>query len=462
MAGQTLSAAEALCREYHMLPPGAHVLCAVSGGADSVCLLHWLYGLRTRLGLKLTAAHYNHNLRGEESRRDADFVRSFVETCCPDVTLIVGSGDVSGQAARNKTGIEETAREMRYAFLQETARQVGATVIATAHNADDNAETVLLHLIRGSGLRGLTGIPPRRDNVVRPLLTTHRAHIEEYLRMYGLPHVEDSSNTDQRFARNRVRRQLLPLLKEMQSRLIDHMSRTARLLAADEEYLTAQARQALSGLHAIPGGVAVSASAIAAQPDPLAVRMVRHVLDELTGDGGKCSSAHLQAVVGLCRSEDPSARVFLPGGVLARRVYEELELIRGETVQELTCAPLPLPGQVALPWGVITARQMIYEADTQAPDSFYLACAKVEEGLNIRPRRTGDRLSRPGRPGRTLKKILIDEKVPSHRRETIPVLDCAGQVAAVIGLGPDAAFLPTPGEACWHITYTSQTEKGSN
>ena len=206
---------------------GSAVLCAVSGGADSVCLLHWLYGLRTRLGLKLTAAHYNHNLRGEESRRDADFVRSFVETCCPDVTLIVGSGDVSGQAARNKTGIEETAREMRYAFLQETARQVGATVIATAHNADDNAETVLLHLIRGSGLRGLTGIPPRRDNVVRPLLTTHRAHIEEYLRMYGLPHVEDSSNTDQRFARNRVRRQLLPLLKDMQSRLIDHMSRTA-------------------------------------------------------------------------------------------------------------------------------------------------------------------------------------------------------------------------------------------
>ena len=462
MAGQTLSAAEALCREYHMLPPGAHVLCAVSGGADSVCLLHWLYGLRTRLGLKLTAAHYNHNLRGEESRRDADFVRSFVETCCPDVTLIVGSGDVSGQAARNKTGIEETAREMRYAFLQETARQVGATVIATAHNADDNAETVLLHLIRGSGLRGLTGIPPRRDNVVRPLLTTHRAHIEEYLRMYGLPHVEDSSNRDERFARNRVRRQLLPLLKDMQPQLIDHMSRTARLLAEDEEYLTTQARQALSGLNDIPGGLSVRASAIAAQPDPLAVRMVRLMLDEMTDDGGNCTSTHLQAVVGLCRRDDPSASFSLPNGILVRRVYEQLELIREETVQELTCAPLPLPGQLTLPGGIITTRQMTYEENAQTAESFYLACAGVGDGLNIRTRRTGDRLSRPGRPGRTLKKILIDEKMPRHGRDSIPVLDCGGQVAAVIGLGPDTAFLPKSGEACWHITYTSQTEKGSN
>ena len=461
MAGQTLSGAETLCREQNMFPSGTHVLCAVSGGADSVCLLHWLYGLRTTWGFALTAAHYNHNLRGEESRRDADFVRSFVETCCPDVTLLVGSGDVSGQAARNKTGIEETAREMRYAFLQESARQVGANVIATAHNADDNAETVLLHMIRGSGLRGLTGIQPKRNNIVRPLLTTHRAEIEEYLRRYGLPHVEDSSNRDERFARNRVRRQLLPLLKDMQPQFVDHMSRTARLLAEDEEYLTEQARQALS-VQKISDGVSVCAAHIADRPDALAGRRVRLVLEELTGDGGNCASTHLQAVVGLCRSQDPSARVSLPGGILARRVYGELELVRQETEQELTCAQLPLPGQLTLPGGVITTRQMTYEENAQTAESFYLACAKAENGLVVRPRREGDKLSRPGRSGRTLKKILIDEKIPSHRRDTIPVLDCAGQVAAVVGLGPDAAFLPAPGEMCWHITYTSQTEKGSN
>ena len=460
MAAHDLSAAVDLCREYDLLPSGGHVLCAVSGGADSVCLLHWLSRLRAQYGFVLTAAHYNHNLRGDESRRDEEFVRSFVSKCCPDVTLIVGSGDVSARAAQDKAGIEETAREMRYAFLRETARSVGAQVIATAHNADDNAETVLLHLIRGSGLRGLTGIPPRRDNIVRPLLTTQRADIEEYLRVYGLPHVEDSSNADERFARNRVRRQLLPLLRDMQPQVISHMGQTARLLAQDEEYLTDKVRQALPAPQDIPGGLSAHAPAIAAQPDALATRMVRLLLDKLTGDGGRCAATHLHAVVSLCRGDTPSAQISLPSGIVARRSYDRLELVRGENTQELTCAPLPLPGQLALPWGVITARRMTYEANAQTPHSFYLSCAKVEDGLSVRSRRTGDVLSRPGRPGRTLKKILIDEKVPRHLRDSVPVLDCGGRVAAVAGLGADAAFLPAAGEECWHIICTSQTKKG--
>ena len=131
-----------LCREHDLLPRGGHILCAVSGGADSVCLLHWLTRLREEFGFSVTAAHYNHQLRGDESRRDEDFVRSFLQTCCPGVPLVTGSGDVAAQAAQKGTGIEETARDMRYAFLQQAAQQVGADVIATAHNAEDNAETV--------------------------------------------------------------------------------------------------------------------------------------------------------------------------------------------------------------------------------------------------------------------------------------------------------------------------------
>jgi len=464
MAADKLCTAVDLCREHNLLPKGGHVLCAVSGGADSVCLLHWLNALRAQHGFTLTAAHYNHRLRGDESQRDADFVRSFVSKCCPDVKLIVGSGDVSAQATRNKTGIEETARDMRYAFLQETARSVGAQVIATAHNADDNAETILLHLIRGSGLRGLTGIPPRRGNIVRPLLTTQRSAIEGYLRIYGLPHVEDSTNADQRFARNRVRCQLLPLLREMQPQFIAHMSQTAQLLTLDEEYLTTQAAQTLPAPQPISGGLSAHAPSIAAQPDPLAVRMVRLLLDKLTGDGGKCTAAHLHAVVGLCRGEAPSAQISLPGGLLARRSYDRLELIYEEPLPELSCTRLPLPGQLTFSWGKITARQMTYESDAQTPCSFYLSCVKVEGGLSVRSRRIGDGLARPGRPCRTLKKILIDEKIPRHERDSIPVLDCGGRVAAVVGLGADSAFLPSPGEECWHILCTPNTshrQKGS-
>ncbi len=460
MAGYTMAEAVALCREHDLLPQGGHVLCAVSGGADSVCLLHWLNGLRNEYGFALTAAHYNHQLRGEQSLRDEEFVRSFVGRCCPGVELIVGCGDVAARADQTGAGIEETAREMRYAFLREAAQRVGADVIATAHNAEDNAETVLLHLMRGSGLRGLTGIPPRRGELVRPFLTTRRSDIEAYLRVYGLPHVEDSSNTDERFARNRVRRQLLPALEDMQPQFISHVGKTARLLAQDEEYLTQQAGQALGKPEEISGGLRVCAAAIAQQPDTLAVRMVRLLLDRLNGDGGKCTSQHLLDVVGLCRSDDPSGRISLPGGRLARRVYDRLELVIEQQWEQWGEKLLSLPGTLSLPWGTITARRSVYEGQEQTPFDFYLSWGDT---ITVRARRTGDRLCRPDRVGRTLKKILIDEKFPQHLRDTIPVLDRGGQVAAVAGLGPDEAFLPTSGEKCWHITCIpneAQTQKG--
>ena len=464
MAGYTMPEAAALCREHDLLPRNGHVLCAVSGGADSVCLLHWLNGLREEYGFTLTAAHYNHRLRGAQSRRDEEFVRSFVSRCCPGVELVTGWGEVAARAEQDGTGIEETARNMRYAFLQETARQVGADVIATAHNAEDNAETLLLHLMRGSGLRGLTGIPPRRDNIVRPFLTTRRSGIEAYLRVYGLPHVEDSSNADERFARNRVRHQLLPLLEQMQPQFVAHAGKTARLLAQDEEYLTRQARQELGGVEELPNGLRIRAAAIADAPAALAPRMVRLLLDGLNEDGGKCTAEHLLAVAALCRSDAPSAQVSLPGGLVARRVYDRLELVWEESAREWEETTLTLPGETVLPWGTITVLPGVYDGQGQSSFEYYLSRPAVGDKLTIRPRRTGDRLARPGRTERMLKKILIDEKIPRYMRTALPVLTCGGRVAGVAGLGPDRAFVPQKGEACWHIVCrpnSSQTQKGS-
>ena len=221
-----LKTVETFIREQDLIPAGSTVLCAVSGGADSIAMLHILYRLRDQLDFTLAAAHYNHQLRGAESDRDQRFVEQFVQLCCgahrrpdgtclPPVPLYTGSGDVAAQARLRGRGIEETARQMRYAFLRDAARETSAGLIATAHTASDNAETILFHLARGSGLRGLGGIPPRREGIVRPLLTASRQQVEDYLAHHCLPHMEDSSNTSNEYTRNRIRHQVLPVLEEI-------------------------------------------------------------------------------------------------------------------------------------------------------------------------------------------------------------------------------------------------------
>ena len=190
----------------------------------------------------MSAAHYNHSLRGAESDRDAAFV---AEWCAlRGIPCIVGAGDVGREAELRGLGVEETARQMRYEFLRTVADTTGCDRIATAHSADDNLETLLLHLVRGAGLHGLAGIPPRRGDIVRPLLTTARADIMAYLEEHHVPHVEDSTNTDEAYARNRIRRQVVPVLRQLNPRLTESAAETMGYLRADDDFLNAQAAAA--------------------------------------------------------------------------------------------------------------------------------------------------------------------------------------------------------------------------
>ena len=440
-----LNEAQALTREYAMLAPGNHILCAVSGGADSVCLLHWLKAQSEALGFALTAAHFNHRLRGAESDRDA----AFVEQLCREwkVPCVVGTGDVSGEAERRGAGIEETARTLRYAFLEQTAAEVGADLIATAHNANDNVETMLLHLIRGSGLQGLTGIRPRRRKLIRPFLTTTRAEILAYLEEHRLPHVEDSTNADTAYARNRLRHQVIPLLEELNPALISRLSDTVGYLRADNDYLTAQAMAAVRGAEpTVTGGLVLPADAIARSPDPIAVRAVSALLGRL-GEH-QYRSAHLLSVVDLARSGHPSGSVDLPHGITARRAYGLLVLEPTAAESGWTPVPLNVPGETPLPqlgWKLVCRPVQAPAEPPTDPFVCYLDPSALDGPLTVRPRETGDGITLPGRPHKSVKKLLIDAKVPRADRERLPVVADRRGPVWLGGFRPDVPRLAIPG-----------------
>ena len=443
--------AEELSTEYAMLPPGTTVLCALSGGADSMCLLHWL---TCRPGVTVRAAHFDHHLRGAESDADARFVR---EQCAAlGVALTVDGADVAAAAKEAGTGIEETARALRYAFLQATAARLGCDVIATAHNADDNAETLLLHLARGTGLQGLTGIPPRRDNLVRPLLTTSRAEILAYLERRGLPHREDSSNTDERYARNKIRAQVMPVLRALNPRFLDSSAAAIRSLRSDNDYLNAQAARVCLNARWAEDDLVIEARCIADLPPALAPRAARRLM-EMMGDGSTdCTAAHLNGIVDLCRGDDPSAVLFLPHGILVQRVYGDL-LLTTQTgpLPPLTETPLEFDGVTAPEnsrWRC-TCRPCVCP-EKREPGVWYFRRDALGPDAVLRPRRQGDELAVAGRRGtKTVKKWLIDAKIPRREREQIPLLCDSRGVAALAGFGPEPDRLAGPGQDAWAIQF---------
>lgn len=449
-----LEQVKALTTEYDMFPRGGKVLCAVSGGADSMCLLHLAWSMAEAGGFQVAAAHYHHGMRGAAADADA----AFVETFCKErnIPCVVERGDVYGQARRLGLGVEETGRRLRYEFLRRTAEELGCNRIATAHNADDNLETLLLHLVRGAGLHGLAGIPPRRGEIVRPLLTTSRSDIEAYLAEHGLTHVEDCTNADESYARNRIRRQVVPVLRQLNPRLTESAAETMGYLRADNDYLNAQAAAACAHARWAEDDLVIEARYIAQLPAAIAPRAARRML-EMMGDGNTdCSAAHLKAIVDLAAGEDPSAVAFLPHGRLVQRVYKDLLFTtQSEPLPPFSPTPLNLDGETVpegTPW-----RCRCWATTCPAegePGVLYLAREAVEGELVLRPRQTGDEIALPRRGGtKTVKKLFIDEKVPRRDRERVPVLADGAGVLAVAGFGADQSRLAQPGQPAYALIF---------
>lgn len=392
--------------QNEMIQPGDHVICAVSGGADSVALLFAMYLLREKLRIALEAAHFNHNLRGDESQRDEEFVRQLCDRL--DIPLHVGTGRIEA----GKKGLEAAARDARYAYLLSLDGKV-----ATAHTANDNAETVLMHLVRGTGLRGLGGIAPVNGRLLRPMLNVTRHEVMAFLEEYHLSYVEDSSNHTDQFMRNRLRHSVMPMLEAENPRLAENLSAMAMRLRKDDQLLEELAQDSAT----------VNITELRALPESLRNRVIVNFLKN--GGVSEPEAEHIDAIGRLIDSDRPSARVMLGNGITLARRYDIIEF--QESVEELGEIALPYPGTIVLEnIGVrICCEPAVCMIDTA--DAFTI----IPEGqIVIRSRQAGDRI-RLFAGTKDLKKLFIDRKIPAIRRTQIPVLSDDTGVLGVYGVG---------------------------
>lgn len=391
-------------REQNLMAPGDTVICAVSGGADSVAMLFALYLLREKLGITLEAAHFNHNLRGEEALRDETFVR---ELCARyEIPLHVASGEIHP----GKKGLEAAARDARYAFLEGLPGK-----IATAHTADDNAETILMHLVRGTGLKGLGGIAPQRGKLIRPMLGITRREVEDFLAEWHLPHVEDSTNETDAFLRNRLRHHVMPLLTAENPRIAENLSQMALRLREDEACLSQ-----LSRYETLP-----EVETLRTLPSTVRSRMLERFLKE--NGVREPEDVHIAQAEALVFSESPSASAAFPGGVTLSRQYGHLTA--NPTGEAFTPVTLTCPGSTEAAGIRITCEPA---GELAQSENLLTVCPSGK--ISIRPRQTGDKIRLSG-GSKSLKKLFIDRKIPAAVRERIPVVCDETGILGVYSIG---------------------------
>ena len=425
--------------QHAMIEKGETVLVAVSGGADSLALLYGLHTLCAKLECHLHVAHLNHNLR-PDADADAEFVRQHAARL--DVPFSLDKVELPVQS-------EAAGRAARYQFYEEVAERIGATKIALGHHQDDTAETVLMHLLRGSGTTGLKGIlPVREGRFIRPLAGFTRQEIEAFLASMNLAPRDDATNTDTRYLRNRIRHALLPLLeRDYNPNIKSGLNRTAEVLGTESEYLDLAAREAFEKCQTRQHGenedsIILDRTQFRQYHVALQRRMLRHCIAEIHGQMSDFYFRHCQTILDSIEGDAPNAVVALPNGLQFRRAYQCLIFERKPVKPEKFAYPLAVPGKTHIPSlnAEFTAQIVGVDAGDVPPllDGKFAAAFDWEtiQGfpLTVRNRQAGDRFQPFGMQGtKKLKDFFIDAKVPRCERDKIPLLVSGDELVWVIG-----------------------------
>lgn len=427
-------------REHDLFGHGDTVVVALSGGGDSVALLDILARME-EMQLHIVIAHLNHLLRGAESDGDAAFVREIAGRY--GLHAEIRSVDVRELSRQQQLSLEEAGRMARYAFLAEVAGKYGAKCTALGHHADDQAETVLMRLVRGSGASGLCAMAPKSadGSRVRPLLQVGRREIEAYLTARGLAFRTDSSNKDVNFLRNRIRHELIPYLAGYNPAIAGRLADTAVALSADEALLERITDEAMDRLASVAGDrVNFSMAELAAEPRGMRMRLFRRALLLVRGDLARISFRHLQAIDGLLVPGRPQRRLSLPGDVSVMRSYGTLAFEATDGASP--AAPFEMllegPGTYPLPGGgVFSVEEAVPPADwsTVSADTAWFDAGSTPFPWLLRTFRPGDRIVPFGMTGsKKVKELFIDARIPLRERRSIPLVFSGGRLIWVCGV----------------------------
>lgn len=435
--------------DNNLLCTGDTVIAGVSGGADSIALLDILFSMK-ELGLRLIVAHLNHMLRGDDSEADATFVSEFAAKY--NLPLESRSVDIYQFSLERKLSLEEGGREARYAWFDEIASKYGARAVALGHHADDQAETVLMRLLRGAGASGLSGMSPGAGGrYIRPLLCATRTEIEDYLRKKNIPFRTDETNSDTRFLRNRIRHELLPYLKTYNPSICDRLIATAQILSADETLLEAVTDQAFRRL-AFTGRdeIIIDLQAIRTEPQGLRFRVYRKAINAVKGNLLHLSLKHLQLIDDLALSRKANAQISLPVHLIVTKSYQTLSMTSCLADRHADLPELLVEGPGIYP---LHGNRLLSVSESQPPPSWkdipplkaYFDLDAAPFPWTVRTFRAGDRFVPLGMTGsKKLKDFFIDMKIPRQTRRNIPILVSNGRILWIAGLrvAADASLTP--------------------
>jgi len=428
-----------------LLSPGDTVLLGLSGGPDSTCLLMVLHALREAYCLNIHAVYVNHNLRPGETPAETAFCR----TLCAGlgIAFMQRSVDVASFRTARRMNLQEAARELRYQAFQDAAHEVRADRIALAHTADDQAETFIMRLSRGAGPAGLSGIPVRRGNIIRPLIEVPRHEIEGFLKERGIVPVTDSSNLKEDYFRNRVRMSVIPLLKRSNPNLLQSICHTMTILQEEERYFEVLVTKTLMKLISRKTGTRIELflAPLESMDKVILRRVLRRAIRETEGLRG-FGFGHIEDIIRLIRQGTAGGRLMLPRGVRVIREYALLVITSEEPIR-IAEHLLAVPGETVIVGAGLVITASLVQRPEQTGDgrsTIVLDADRVKLPLVVRPRRAGDAF-RPLGFGRTKKvqDLFVDLKVPRDERDSIPLVTSGDDIIWVAGLRADDRFKVT-------------------